>query len=502
MRTRKIIFSMLIFIMVSFGVQAQGIMPEGEKLLVWIGAGDSPANHDLNNAGQLVLMDEQTIEPILNIPAQTTRVLPCGDEASSPDNQFFAFYVGGDEGNLYLMDGTNAPTMVNDVHAFSCVGNGTFQFSDDGQQFGYLDASGQVNDSFPVTGWLRVVDAATLQVLQNFEEVTAFDMRNGSLAFISLFTNEENEAVEAAVFLSDGTSNREIATLLSSENCQYTSASIAIVSEAQLVVVMGHRCQNETTNWRFHTVNIESRSATLAMTDSQPGGFFSGSRTNNLYVSPNGSHTYFTVPDGLSNRTVALAAVDMNSMNVNVVVPNWAWMPRFTGNPDPHALDANHTPILSPDGRWLAVVRQSPNADASIVITDLLLPNIAPIEISAGSRGDSIGEIFFAPDSSLVYYVAGGNNGNNNSIFSLEPNVSEDVRIRRGRYSQGVMSPDGNQIALMNWQIIDDDVPPFIELVILDVNTTAETSIFKGLEIDEATGELGTQQFAYPLAWR
>jgi hypothetical protein len=102
----------------------------------------------------------------------------------------------------------------------------------------------------------------------------------------------------------------------------------------------------------------------------------------------------------------------------------------------------------------------------------------------------------------MVYYVAGGNNGNNNSIFSLEPNVSEDVRIRRGRYSQGVLSPDGNQIALMNWQVIDDDIPPYIELVILDVNTSAEVSIFKGLEIDEATGEFGDQQFVFPLAWR
>ena len=128
--------------------------PSGQNLLVALTTSGSPR--------QLALMDRAgAVLPIMDIPEDATRVVPCGDKATSPDGRFFAFYVGGDAGTLYLMDGANSPVQVDDAEYLVCLGNGTFQFTPDSRRFGYIDfLPGVTREEYP-DGVLKLFDAAS-----------------------------------------------------------------------------------------------------------------------------------------------------------------------------------------------------------------------------------------------------------------------------------------------------------------------------------------------------
>ncbi|MCB9452347.1 MAG: PD40 domain-containing protein [Anaerolineaceae bacterium] len=471
----------------------------GDKLLVWTGQGAGPGQHSAANPGQIVFMDGTgATTPVMDVPPQTTRVMACGDEASSPDGSKFAFYMGLDSGTLYMMNGADTPQRVADVHALACLGNGTFQWSPDSARYGYIAYEPGAEASEFADGFLKIMDSRNQSELLSAENVVAFDMNNDGAAYVSFFTNDKNEADEAAVIWWNGSAERELATLRpNAEDCKFSSASMGIAPDGSLVLVMGHRCKSgdTRTSWQLYTVEPESRTTTLAASDFQPGLFASFARTNNLYFSPDGQWVFFTVPDGVTANTVGVKAVQMSDMSISDVVERSALMPTYSGN-------ANAFPAVSPDGKWLAFVETTPNNDNSLYLTSLVDPNIAPIVIEAGSRGDTVSALAFTSDSSRLVFVSGGDNSANNSLSAVELNSGNDFRLSRGRFGAGLaLAPNGSEVVVTDWQVVEDPKePPYLNLITVNVDSSETTMLFTGGEVVD--GKVTNQRFATPLTWR
>lgn len=503
MTMKKIVFILLFLGVFALGVACtlgQGALPGGEKLLVWIGAGAYPGQHDSANPGELAWLDGNTTETALALPPQTTRVVPCGDFATSPNGRYFAFLVGDDaRGTLYLVDGLRAPEVVkSDVSAMACVGNGTFRYNPASTQLAYIDFLPTISTDPYASGTLNIAPLEDVSSATSFEAVAAFDMSDEYVAFLSLFEDERGQANEAAVITYDGTTDREVATLFASDGCAYTSASLAILTPEQMAVVMGHKCAADgRTSWQFYTIDVPNRSATLALSDVQTGSYLTFARTNFVLGSADGSAAFFTTADGVTTHTSGVFAVSMADLKLNPIIDNVVVMPRLSNRP--YAAE-NALPRLSPDGNWWAVSRNTANNEASIAVVDLANPTLPPIELSAGGRGDQVTSIVFAPDASKVYYVAGGHSGGNNSLFSIELATGTEERVRRGRYGQALISPDGERMALISWQVVADNQPSFTNLILLNLETSEETTLFVGATVSE--NRVTDQRFIYPLSWR
>ncbi len=460
------------------------------SLLVWLDKGTNPAKA---GGGQIGLIDRSgTVTPLMDVPSTASRVTACGDTATSPDGRYFAFYIGGDSGNLYLTDGTNAPVMVDPISYLACL-NG-LRYAPNSSRFGFIDYPANATKSEYAAGRLRIVNTSDLKELTYVDNVVAFDMDNGGAVYVKFFTNNKNEANEASVNLWDGTKEHEVVTVVPTDPpCRFTSAQVGI-SRDNLLLMMGQRCTSgdKRTRWQLYTIDAVNGSATLAGSDFQPGGFVPYSRTNNLFFAPNGSTAYFTVPDGVTAYTVALASVNLSNMSIGVPVPRQAVFPNFSGAP-------NAFPQLSPDGRWLSLVVTSPNADNQLLALDLNTPDASPITSGARSRGDIIPDLVFAPDSSHVYYIAGSSD---NALYSLDLGVGSEKRIARGNFAEGMaLDPAGTTVALLNTATVSDTTqPPFLNLVLVDLTSGDLSTLYVGA--DTADGKVNNPRFAYPLAWR
>src|SRR5262249_42570586 len=255
----------------------------------------------------------------------------------------------------------------------------------------------------------------------NFEKTTAFDITNDSVAYIQFYTNDKGEADEAAISVWHDSGSQEITSLYPDENCRFTSAQIATGSDNKYIVLMGQRCKkgDTRTSWQFYVVDASNGSSNRAMTSFQPGAFVPYAHTNYLTFTPDKRTLYFTVPDGVAANTAIMVAVDMSAIsNDNVPLQKDAIMPRLSSQP--YDWKANPGPVMSPDGRWLAVITNTPNDEAQINVFDTNDRSLAPLTTAAGRRGDSISTMAFSPDSRRLIYVAGGNGGDDNSLFSLD----------------------------------------------------------------------------------
>lgn len=479
-----------------------------DKLLVWTAPGEEPGRHLASQPGQVALMLlDGTLEPIMDVPQQTQRVVACGTEATSPDNRSFAFFVGGeDEGALYMMEGINPQpvTVAEGLNTMACIGGGMFQWSPNGERYAYLDFTDNYRNELSPYGRLYVNTTATHEQVGNYENVSAFDLTTDGVVLVNFFLNNDNEAVEIAVRLITPDSDQEIATLFADQTedaCLYTSANIETLGSGQLAMVLGYRCERGDfagqTQWQLYLIDPSDRTATLAQTDASAGGFFAFSRTNNIYNAPQSDMFFFTLPDGVSNRTVSINRATPADTTPTPVIERFAVMPNLNNLP----YDAvNHTPVLSSDGRWLAFTTETADRDAMLNIIDLTNPDLPPITLSAGSRGDTVAELLFTPDSQALYGVAGANNGGNNALFRIELASGAENRVARGRFEQGVLSPDGQQLALINWEVYDDEEPPYQLLSLIDTASGSNTTLFRGGEVVD--GELQNAQFVVPLSWR
>lgn len=496
-----LLFALLLFLIPSIYSQDIGIM-EDEKLLVWLANAQRPGRQTANEPGELVWIDsEGNFETFMQLPPQTSHVMTCGQSSAlSPDGESLAFYIGADVGTLHILKGTDSLFVVDtDFHAMGCTGVGTFEFFPDSSKFAYIDYDpNSLTDSFG-QGTLRIYNNVTSEQIRNFEQVISFDVAGEQVAYARFFDNDRNESIEAAIVLWDGESDREVATLFAQDGCLYNSVEIQLVENGNIMAVMGHRCStgDSRTNWQYYIIDPVNRTATQITQNPQPGRYFAFSRTNSLFTSPDGTTSYFTVPDGLTNNTVSLMRADMNVMSINPVIPEHIVMPRFTN--DPYAME-NHPLIQSPNASWLSMVQNNANDEATLSIFDLSQPDLLPIEFGAGSRGDQIIEMVFTPDNERVLYVAGGNNGDDNSLWGVDLATGNNFRVRRGQYGWGVISPDGERMALINWVPTDNNQPPYATLVVVDIESASESLLFTGGELvsDTLTGV----RFALPIAWR
>ena len=448
---------------------------------------------------QLALLDDTgLITPLLDIPSRDSRIQPCGAGTTLSNLQTTAWFVGSTVGSLYLMQGANPPVLIDDVEYLSCLGYGALQFAPNGSQFGYIDYPSSITGLEFTTGVLKLYDIASVQETTRFENVTAFALGDEQTIIVSLFANNRNEADEAAVSLWDGTASREIATLIpTGERCRFTSAAVASSPRGGVALVMGQRCPtgNTSTQWQFYTLDLRAGSATLVASNFQPGPFVPYARSNNVFFSSDGAFAFFTVPDGVTTSTGAVAAVDFNSMTISVPIQSQAVFPSYS-------TAANALPRFSPDGRWLALVVTSPNNDNQLVALDLTQPNTTPITISAGSRGDLISGMVFTPDSQQIIYVAGDTNGGDNTLLALNLAVGSERRIARGHFGSDLaVSPDGTEVVLLDWKRVETPREPmYADLVRVELATQALTTLLPGAQIVD--GRVTNPQTAVPLMWR
>lgn len=491
----------LILLLALLLVPAITVMPQGNaNVLTWIEDGPSPADSSPSAVGELGLLDGAGVfTSLLEVPPQTSRVQACGDEAVSLDGSLLAFYMGLDAGTLYLMAGTDSPLIVDDVSALTCTG-GALQFSPDNNRLGYIAFEADAAASEFADGFLHVVGTADLNDQLVFENVVAFDMNDDGVGLVSFFTNDKNQADEAAVIWWNGNAEREVATLRPDENCRYTSASVAVNPDGNLLAVMGHRCTSgdTRTSWQLYLVEVEGRRATLAASDFQAGAFASFSRTNRVMVLPDGATALFAVPDGITASTVGLMGVSLADMSTFEVIGRQAVFPNLSGT-------RNATPLFSPDGRWLALVVTSPGNENTLNVIDLNAPTAPPIAISAGSANDVIVDMAFSANSQKLIFIAGsGGIGRNadNSLVALDLTSGSDFRIKRGRFAPGLaVSPDSSAVVAMDYQVVEDErQPPFLNLVEINIDTSETVLLFEGADVVD--GEVANQRFAMPLSWR
>lgn len=475
-----------------------------ERLLVWVGVGAAPGQHSASEPGQVALIDSDgAVTTVLDVPQQATRVIGCGDEATSPDGSKLAFFIGVvDRGTLYLMDGTDAPQEVAQINSLGCTGGGTFQWSPNSARFAFISYEANAASSEFPDGFLYIYDANGLSQVGSAENVVAFDINNDNVAYLQFFTNNRSEADEAAVVLWANGNAREIATLRPEENCRFSSGSIGMAPSGQLIAVMGHRCRGvDGTRWQFYSIDPDSRSANKVLEDSTGGAFAPTARSNNVWFSTDGTTAYFTIPDGIALNSVALWAVNLESGNFETTTIVNRGMVVAKYDNFPYAWNDNATPLLSPDGRWLAFAVANPGSTTTLNVLDLNAPDVAPITISAGSSGDNISWMSFTHDSERLLFVSGGNGSADNSLSALDLESGGDFRVSRGKFGRAAVSPDGDEVMIMDWKRVEDErQPPYLTLAVIGIDDSATTVLFEGADIVD--GKVENQTFAYPLAWR
>ncbi|HEX2905971.1 MAG TPA: hypothetical protein VHO69_03880 [Phototrophicaceae bacterium] len=466
-------------------------------VLAWVGNGAAPGKHSASAPGQLALLDASgAVTPLLDLPQGTSRVFNCG---ASPDGLQVAAYIGGnDNGALYLMNGIAVPVKVDDVEALGCFGTGQVQFSADGTRLGYIAYEPGAGQSEFADGLLRMVETASLSRVFDAENVTAFDMTADGLVYVSFFTNDKNEADEAAVVVWNGKAEREVVTLTpTEEKCRFVSGQIAAIPDGRLLVMMGQRCKvGETrTQWQLYVVDPAAGGASLAASDYQPGLFAPYALTNTMTFAPDGSRAYFTIPDGITAHTVGVRATNLSDFSMANVIEKQAVMANFGGMP-------NAAPLMSADGRWFAVVVTSPNNENTLNIIDLSNPSVAPITMSAGSRNDVVSALAFSPNGSRLFAIAGGVDSANNSLFSVDLTSGSSTRIARGRFGVALaVLADNVNVAVTDWQIPDDPKEPaYLNTVVINADTSEVANWYTGA--DMVDGKVTNQRFAHPMLWR
>jgi hypothetical protein len=481
-------------------------MAETDKVLAWVAGGTAPGRQGASTPGQIVFFTpEGATETVLQLPNGTTRVTQCGPASTSPDGSLFAFLAtvtagGVETGTLYMMRGVELQvhTVANDLNPVSCYGSAPFRFSPDNARYAYVDWAADANNATSPRGRLMIYNSADHSSAGNFEDVANFTLTTSGAAFVNFFNNDRQEATEVGISVWDGSSDREVASLRADENCTYTSASITEVTGGKLAVMLGYRCATGNTQWQLHTVDPANRTSQLEVTQPSAGRYFGFSDTNSIYASTDGSTVFFTVPDGINNQSASLLSTNLSNIAATTVIENGGLMSAVSDLP----YDANNaTAQLSPDNRFLAIVRNTPDNDATLFVVDLSNPAAPPISLDAGDRGDTVLDMEFSADSSRLYYVAGADEGGNNSLFVLDLATGSESRIDRGRYAQMAVAPDGSLVAIMNWVVFNDAEPPYLTFMFLDPATGSESIVYVGGEIS-AENKLINPGFAYPLAWR
>jgi hypothetical protein len=465
----------------------QTVIPSQKKLMVWLADGVSPDSAEPN--GQIGFL-EGTFQPLLDVPQPSNRVMSCG---TSADDARYAFYIGGDRGALYTMNAQESPkVLAAPIDGYVCTGSSGFKFAPNGAQVALIRYESDARISEFADG---VLEAHTLDgggEAFTTDNVTAFDINDDGMAFIRFYTNTRGEAEEAGVFWFEAGVETHVATLMPDESCRYTSASLGIAADKRFVAVLGHRCRsgNPRTSWQVHTIDPALGSATLAAWSFQPGAFVAYARTNNVLLSPQGDVAYFTTADGVVANTAALMRLDLSDLTTTSVLESGAVMATFADS-------ANAAPVLSPDGRWLAVVVT--DGEISLHAVDLSSRGEAAFVYPAAR--DVIAAAAFSPDSQHLYALIGSGEAEDGDYHLVRLSLTDGTRasLQRGAFRPPLLV-NGTTALLMAYDTAGDPPRPYLNLVAVDHATNTMTTLFEGATLTNNRAE--NRRFAYPLAWR
>lgn len=482
---------------------------DNDILIAWTAPATEPNTQAANATGDVAFVNNAgELVSIIKVPDQANRVEPCGSNALSPDGRHFAFFMGVDTNNgggLYIMTDGGTPIAIEDpgdMQFLGCVGgNGRFNYSPNSELAVYIDYEADARQAEFGDGILNVVNLSDYTNTFQARNVVSFDVNNDGVAYSQFFTNDFNEADEAAViwWSRDSGSDREITAFTAQEDCKFTSSYVKVGPDGNIWLILRETCR-QGSEWQLYNVNPEDRSARLALTQEPRGTLASFAETNNIFFSPNGETMFYTLPDGVTASSTGLYAINVEDMaDPTELVARDALMPTYGSIRDGKR---NAFPELSPNGRWYAVVVGNPNNENALHVYDLENIENPPVIISAGSRGDTVAFMEFTRDSDRLIFVAGGTTGSDNSIFALELENGSEFRVRRGAYAGfAALSPNGEELAVLEYQVQPEGIrgPDYLNLVVVNIESGETTTLTEGGEVVD--DEVVNTSFASPWLW-
>jgi hypothetical protein len=461
-------------------------LPDNQRLLVWIQSIDG-------GGGELALIGSGPAQTVLPLSRSAGSVQPCGAQATSPNSRYVAFSVtDGGATNLYQMIDASPRLNIlsNNINPMTCTIG--VQYDPNSMRVGYLMwPSPNVNNMAP-TARLLIHNAENLALVGNFENVADFDMTSTGAAFVTMFRNAQNEYVEVGINVWDGTSTRELTTLVAdqSNRCVYTSASIASITSTRLALTVGFRCRRgiTATQYQIYSVDTEARVAVLLLQGQTKTQFIPNARTNQVIVAPNGQSIFQLLPDNLRTDSGVLIEMSLAAPAERVLIPGAIQMPQANRTP------INGLPVLSSDARWLALVVNDANNNAALYAYDMNAPSLPPIFVPGSSRGDRFAGLRFTGD------LAG--TPESNAAFALNLTTGISNRLARGRFNLDTVavSPFTPTVALVDSRTLTDGQPRYNALVMVDLNTGALTDLIIGANLAE--GRVRERLALVPIAWR
>jgi len=433
--------------------------PPEPQLLAVIDRAEDPENGD--GYGQIALLDSSgTATTVLAFTDDSTRAYPCGE---SPDGRYFAYYVGHETGDLYLMDGTTVSAPFASIYYSSCFFGDNFQFAPDGSRFATIDYRAEAFTKEYSDGVLRLYDSATVSEIASFDDVTAYTLSNDQAAYVRFYQNGDREGAEVGVNLWDGVENREVITLTpTGDRCRFTSASITMRNTLG-ILVLGQRCPNDGTNWQLYTIDFPGRIATLTASGETGGAYLGLTRTNNVFLSPNENYVYFTIPDGVTSSSGSLNVLNLTDLTVNTLIERVSLF---------HFGSPAEAFWLSPDGTWLATGR----------LTAIELDDPAnPVRVDLPRSGFTTA-VF--GQNNLYFTDTSSNPTGDGALFTLDLALGTPQRIARGYFagSRALISPEGQSLALTTAGYVspEDDSVLHNDIVALDLASGEMTTLYDG----------------------
>ncbi|MBC8098900.1 MAG: hypothetical protein H7Y11_05620 [Armatimonadetes bacterium] len=475
------------------------------KVLVWTGEGASPDQRTPNSAGAVQYLNaDGSAETMFDVPSDAINVLPCGDRASSPDRQHFAFFVhvpevGRDGGTLYQVTGSGDPQTIGAAHILSCAGNGTFQYALNSARLAYIDyAQPEANVAYTV-GTLRIYDSGNRGELTSFENVGAFYLGNSDALFTQYYPADNGTLDEIGIMRwADGTTT-ELATLFATPGCGFSSTQL-IPAGGGLIVVSGQRCPRTGTSWRLYTMNVDGGALSLAA-ERQTDGGYTTARTNFLLTDLNDTDLLMTIPDGGGLNTSSLLVLPSAVPSVDAVqslVNRGVFMPEYAGFGGFNLSNLPY-PRLSPDLRWWVVAQ---NNSGGVVLRFIDRQDLTR-DPRTSEQTTAIPMLALAADGNTAYFVGGNSNSDANTLYALNLTTFDQSSLAAGAFGAGVLSPDDTTLALTQWQTVsEDDDTRYQTLALLNTSDgSVRRVIFDGKVFDD-TGALDGRRFVYPLAFR
>lgn len=492
---RKMIVLCLCLLIYTATIHAQD--NDDNVIVAWLGEGSTPTN--LINRGHIVLMDGQgailrTLTPVTN---NDIFVNTCSEQPISPDGNHHAFFVGNNTtGNLYIIQSNAEAVAIPNTHPYACLGMGSFVWKQDSQSFAYINYNN--TDNIPYGELIiRPTDDVT-KTSYTFNNITSFDYQPDALSTVEVYRDTlriqhgtlENGLVEIGRILTP------------SENCPFRSADVEQINANTLAVLTGYRCSN-INRWQVYLFDIPSRTSSQlfnTLTGQNTDGvttFSPQSPVNKLISTFDGKGFYMTYPDGvLGNYTVGIRPLELNSplRNTASEINFLMIMPRMP------VTNPSATPVLSPDGRYLAITQQTADVISTQFIYDLTALNKIA-SYGTTSRGETISTTAFTSDGQSLYMISGGINGDSNTIVKIDIPAETTTEVTRGNFlSPIVLSPDGNHALVLQQEIGGVNNLPYVDLQRVNLTNGQKQVVFTGSDLG-ADGRFTRRQFAVPLFW-